>query len=120
LDIYTLSSEAAMLIAPYLPTLISKGQLVTGKALEEIGKQVGSTAWAGVKEVWEKLHAAADTPDSRHRLGEIAQEQDVAKRTDALRSFIGDVIVTQPQAQIQIAKAIQNISNSTNININIS
>jgi hypothetical protein len=120
-DIHALSLEAATVIAPYLPLLASKGALVTGKALEEIGKQIGGTAWTGVKELWEKVHPAVEnSPVAKADLAAIADEQDLKKRTEALQSLISQIMTSQPHSQVQIAKAIQNISHSSNINITIS
>jgi hypothetical protein len=119
LDLLTVSSEAAALIAPFLPKLVSGGKLIAGEALKEIGKQMGTSTWGGAKDVWDKLHRVADTPAGRERLGEIAREQDPNKRASELGTFIGDVLAGQPQVQLQLAKAIQNISHSTNINITI-
>jgi len=121
LDAHTLSLEAAAILAPYLPLLISKGKLVTGKALEEIGKQIGSTAWTGVKYLWEKLHPRIETSSTvKEELVAIADEQNLSKRTDALQSLLNQLMVSQPNIQVQIATAIQNISHSTNITITIS
>jgi hypothetical protein len=120
MDVGTLSSEAAQLIAPYLPALISQGTLITGKALEEIGKQVGSSTWATVKELWETVHPSLDNAEGRKTLESIAQQPDVAQRSDALQSLLTQTMTANPGSQVQIAKAIQNISHSSNITINVS
>ena len=119
MDMIGLSSEAAILIAPHLPRLISEGKLLAGKALEEFAKQAGGSAWKKAVDLWEKVNPFADTPAGRARLSEIAEEPDIPKRTEELHNFLTTLMNEHPAAQIQVAKVIQNFHGGSHV-INIS
>ena len=120
MDMVSLSSEAAILIAPYLPKLILEGKFLAGKALEEFGKEAGGSAWKKAVDIWEKVNPFADTTMGRAKLSEIAEEPEIPKRTEELRKFLTTLMNEHPTAQTQIAKVIQNFTNSSNFTINIS
>jgi formylglycine-generating enzyme required for sulfatase activity len=90
----TLLAEAlTILLAQSLPNLLAGGKKVAGKAVEEIGKQVGAGASEQVKEIWKRLRGKRPIAAAAKDLAQLPDDSDAR---GALRLQLKKLLATDP------------------------
>lgn len=121
MDIVILTQALVALLAPLLPFLIKAGE----KAVEEVGKKIGESAWNLAKRIWLRLMPKINaSPAAKEAVNDLVKNPKDADYLAAFRVQVRKILESDPLLAKELNSQINNINNAArdinigNININ--
>lgn len=121
MDIVILTQALVALLAPLLPFLIKAGE----KAVEEVGKKIGESAWNLAKKIWLRLTPKINaSPAAKEAVNDLVKNPKDADYLAAFRVQVRKILESDPLLAKELNSQINNINNAArdvnigNININ--